>query len=218
LYEPFSMLETYYTLWVFVKSIRIKTEGTISIAISLNKVFWGSLLVFLNFHINNFDILPDFLGYLFIYLGLIGLAPYSNHFTKAKPFVLILAVVSIPLIYQFEINVTEQVELTTNAYMLIAIFMVAAFVHLGFVYHFMRGLLEIAQEVPFKPLEKKTGTLLRFYIILTLSTQILSLLIFIPLNSVLASILLVIAIVSFIVEIMLLVLIRQYQSKSFMRF
>jgi len=186
------------------------------VAKALNKIFWGSLLVFFNFHINHFDILPNFLGYLFIYLGLTGLMSYSEQFSKAKTYVLILAVVSIPLIYQFEVNITEQVRITTNTYILMAIYLVVAFVQLGFVYHFMRGLLEIAQKAPFRPLEKKTGTVLRFYIILTLATQIISLLIFIPdaLDLLLAPIILVIAIVSFVVEIVLLVLIRQFRSKS----
>lgn len=183
---------------------------------ALNKIFWGSLLVFFNFHINHFDILPNFLGYLVIYLGLTGLMSYSEQFSKAKTYVLILAVVSIPLIYQFEVNITEQVRITTNTYILMAIYLVVAFVQLGFVYHFMRGLLEIAQKAPFSPLEKKTGTVLRFYIILTLGTQIISLLIFIPhaLDLLLAPIILVLAIVSFVVEIVLLVLIRQFRSKS----
>ncbi|KAA0966864.1 hypothetical protein FQ087_11790 [Sporosarcina sp. ANT_H38] len=183
---------------------------------AFNKIFWGSLLVFFNFYINNFDILPNFLGYLFIYLGLTGLMSYSDQFSKAKTYVLILGVVSIPLIYQFEAHITEQIEMTTNTYILMAIYMVVAFVQLGFVYHFMRGLLEIAQVAPFTSLEKKTGTLLRFYIILTIVTQIISLLILIShaFALSLAPIILVLAIVSFIVEIILLVLIRQFRSKS----
>ncbi|MBO0588037.1 hypothetical protein [Sporosarcina sp. E16_8] len=183
---------------------------------ALNKIFWGSLLVFFNFHIINFDILPNFLGYIVIYLGLKGLISYSDQFSKAKPYVLVLAAVSIPLIYQFEVNLTEQIEITTNSYILMAIYIVVAFVQLGFVYHFMRGLLEIAQDAPFKPFEKKTGTVLRFYIILTLVTQIITLLILIP-NAfilLLTPIILVLAIMSFIVEIILLVLIRQFRSKS----
>lgn len=185
---------------------------------ALNKIFWGSLLVFLNFHINHFDILPDFLGYIIIFLGLTDLVSYSEHFSKAKSYVLILAAGSLPLIYQFEVNMAEPIEMTANAYGLMAIYIGVAFVHLGFVYHFMRGLMDIAQENPFKPLEKKTRTFLRFYIILTLATQIVSMLILIPyalsIGLILAPLILLLAIVSFIVEIMLLVLIRQFRSIS----
>ena len=78
----------------------------------------------------------------------------------------------------------------------------------------MRGLLEIAQEIPFQSLEKKTDHLLRFYIILTVSSQIITLSIFSISEVALLPIILVLAIVSFIVEIMLLVLIRQFRSKS----
>ncbi|AMQ07616.1 hypothetical protein [Sporosarcina psychrophila] len=183
-------------------------------ASALNKIFWGTLLVFLDFNINHFDIFPDFLGYLFIYLGLAGLVSYSNHFSKAKLYVLLLAVVSVPLIYQFEETFVGQPQLTTTTFLLMGMFTVITLIHLGFVYHLMRGLLEITQEVSFQPLEKKTDHLLRFYIILTVSSQIIPLFIFILPEVALLPIILVLAIVSFIVEIMLLVLIRQFRSKS----
>ena len=183
-------------------------------ASALNKIFWGTLLVFLDFHINHFDIFPDFLGYLFIYLGLAGLVSYSNHFSKAKSYVLLLAVVSVPLIYQFEETFVAQPQLTTPTFLIMVMFTIISLIHLGFVYHFMYGLLEIAKEVSFQSLEKKTDHLLRFYIILTVISQIVPPLIFIVSEVALLPIILVLAIVSFIVEIMLLVLIRQFRSIS----
>jgi len=191
-----------------------KQKGSISVASALNKIFWGTLLVFLDFQINHFDIFPDFFGYIFIYLGLAGLASYSNHFSKAKPYVLLLAVVSIPLIFQFEETFVGQPQLTITSYLLMAMFTIVTLIHLGFVYHFMRGLLVIALEIPFQSLEKKTDHLLRFYIILTVSSQIITFSIFSISEVALLPIILVLAIVSFIVEIMLLVLIRQFRSKS----
>jgi hypothetical protein len=87
-------------------------------------------------------------------------------------------------------------------------------IHLVFVYHFMRGLLENAQEVSFQLLEKKMDHLLRFYIILTVSSQIIPPFIFIVPKVALLPIILVLAIMSFIFEIIILVLIRQFRSKS----
>lgn len=41
-----------------------------TIASSINKLFWGLLLVLLDVKINQLDILPDIIGYLIVVSGL----------------------------------------------------------------------------------------------------------------------------------------------------
>jgi len=48
------------------------------------QVFWGLLLVILDFKINRIDILPDFLGYILVAIGCSGLASISRHFSTAS--------------------------------------------------------------------------------------------------------------------------------------
>lgn len=60
---------------------------------SFNHIFWGLLLVFLDFRINGFDLLPNGLGYLLIALGASQLVLQSPKFGAASALsaVLILA-------------------------------------------------------------------------------------------------------------------------------
>lgn len=50
----------------------------------MNKIFWGLLFLFLNFNINNVDILPNFVGYLLIAFGM-GEVKEGQSFASAKP-------------------------------------------------------------------------------------------------------------------------------------
>lgn len=55
----------------------------------------GLVFLFLNFNINGFDIIPDFVGYIFIWVGLASLSEYHQEFRKAKIFAIILFFLSL---------------------------------------------------------------------------------------------------------------------------
>ena len=55
-------------------------------------LFWGLLLVILDFSINGFDLLPDGIGYLLVAAGCSGLATMSRQFTTAQTLSYVLAV------------------------------------------------------------------------------------------------------------------------------
>jgi hypothetical protein len=48
------------------------------------QIFWGLLVVILDFHFNRVDILPDFVGYVLIAIGCRGLVFASRHFSTAS--------------------------------------------------------------------------------------------------------------------------------------
>ena len=56
-----------------------------------NKIFLGLLFVFFYFHINQFDLLPDFIGYFLVMKGLSDLSAWHPAFAKAKGAALVLA-------------------------------------------------------------------------------------------------------------------------------
>ena len=59
---------------------------------SLGLVFWGILLAMLDFRINGFDLLPDFLGYLLVAIGCTGLISASSLFKPARLIAWILVI------------------------------------------------------------------------------------------------------------------------------
>lgn len=54
----------------------------------MSQIFIGYILVFFNIGINGFDLLPDFIGYALIFVGLGRLATESENFAKARPWAL----------------------------------------------------------------------------------------------------------------------------------
>lgn len=55
-------------------------------------IFWGYIFVFFHLKINGFDLLADVIGWALIAAGLSGLADKSEHFSKAKPWAIGLAI------------------------------------------------------------------------------------------------------------------------------
>lgn len=49
----------------------------------MKHIFWGLVFIFFHFRIIGIDLLPDFLGYLFVSFGLYSLAVKSVHFKRS---------------------------------------------------------------------------------------------------------------------------------------
>jgi len=62
---------------------------------SFMQIFWGFLFVFLDFTFDGIDLIPDFVGYIFIVIGLRSLSSLSLHFTHAKISAIILFFLSL---------------------------------------------------------------------------------------------------------------------------
>ena len=76
-------------------------------------IFWGFLLVFLDFSLTfngvGFDLLPDSVGYLLIFLGAGRMREESNAFSRMRTIALVLAIVNFAALI---INPFGPVELT----------------------------------------------------------------------------------------------------------
>lgn len=79
----------------------------------LKQIFIGFVLICLTFRINRFDILPDFLGYIFIANGLNDLSKTNKRYSKAIPFAVILIILSLFNFYQIPIELDQ-----TNPYVI----------------------------------------------------------------------------------------------------
>ncbi len=64
------------------------------------RIFWGLFLVILDFRINGFDILPDFLGFALIAMGLGLLVPLDRRFLTARVLAVLLIVLSLATLLQ----------------------------------------------------------------------------------------------------------------------
>ncbi|MFS0646700.1 hypothetical protein [Siminovitchia sp. 179-K 8D1 HS] len=66
---------------------------------SINKIFWGLLLVLTDVNIMRFDLLPDGIGYLPAAYGLRKLKGLSGHFSEANITAFLLAGLSVPAMF-----------------------------------------------------------------------------------------------------------------------
>jgi hypothetical protein len=62
---------------------------------SISFIFWGLFLVILDLNINQFDLLPDFIGYILVAVGSRGLINSSNQFATSRICCWLLAALSI---------------------------------------------------------------------------------------------------------------------------
>jgi len=75
----------------------------------MQQIFIGYLFLFFNFEINGIDLLPGFIGYILIFVGLGKLKNESSYFQKARPWAIVMTVFEIlsfaELMIQTELSV-----------------------------------------------------------------------------------------------------------------
>lgn len=183
-----------------------------TIASSINKLFWGLLLVLLDVKINQLDILPDIIGYLIVVSGLNQLQPHSKYFLKAKILANILVFVSIAAIFQApDIPISEFVP--SNYSLFVLLFSTASgLLHIALIFFAVHGLMELA--VHHNLLELSAISYNRLAIYLVFSFLALATIPFIltigETNTI--YLLLISVMIGIIMEMMILLLFRKYRG------
>ena len=110
----------------------------------MSYIFFGWLLVFLNFTINGFDILPDFIGYLLIFAGVNKLVEKSPYFSEARIFALVMCMVSFSDLLHLETVTIESESLFMLLLMTASILM--TFIPVYLMYLITRGVADLEWE------------------------------------------------------------------------
>ena len=106
-------------------------------------LFWGLLFQY-NYYFRGFDILPDFLGYILIYKGLMILASENKYFALASKITLPLIVLSLVNFYNF---LYHPDLLLTLSYTLDSVKVVVFALNMYLIYNLCRGAIEIAEDI-----------------------------------------------------------------------
>lgn len=176
---------------------------------TFSKFFWGFIIIFLEIHLQFIDILPDPVGYLFIFLGLQSLGKRYSGGEAAKIITALLGFISIPTVF---INQTGSNSMEAPMMGWWVYGEVLAIGKLIIVFFLFKMMLEIAKEHRNEALEQYTKTFSKIYIGanagLLLAEAINTNLIMITLTP-----LMVIAVITFLIlEIMFLILLRKYMK------
>ncbi|HWO74439.1 MAG TPA: hypothetical protein VNM69_00825 [Bacillus sp. (in: firmicutes)] len=112
---------------------------------AIQKMFWGFIIVIVDFTISQFDIFVDLIGYIFVLNGLRQLQSKNQSFVAASKFTMVLAVLSIFNLVPVETNVATLVPSTTFINNLI-FSAIDSLIHLALVGHILQGLIKVAEE------------------------------------------------------------------------
>ncbi|KAB2328541.1 hypothetical protein F7731_25295 [Cytobacillus depressus] len=182
-------------------------------ATSINKIFWGLIIVLVDINIVYFDILPDFIGYIIIASGLSHLQTYSPYFSKAKIFSIILTVFSLVTIFQGPSIPLEEFQPSKKIFLIIVFSTILGLLHLALIYFIVRGLIEMAEQEGFIRLSEMAQKRLYIYIIGTLVPMAAYPFVLNVDDSEAFFIFVISIVITVIIEITILVLIRVFKNR-----
>lgn len=173
---------------------------------NFKKIFWGLLFLLINFRIQGIDIVPDFIGYIFIYMGLRDLAEHDQNFYEGKKFALPLIILSIFSIYKPQ-NPSYQINFNVFSFILgIAILIL----NLKTIYHICMGISSLAINIGDTELQTTAENRWKYYLTVQIISMCSIILMFIPVLNIF--LLIIIAVASITVHILLMTLMNKAQG------
>lgn len=175
---------------------------------AFRKIFWGYLLVFLEFHIIYIDVLPDPIGYFLIFLGVSSLIVDYPIGKKAKWWAILLALLSIPSVFISQGDMNElQIYTGWSVYQSIM-----GLLKIILVFYIFQLMLTISKKLAVEELYEWTKKFSSVYLVVMLGLQLFGWVgVNFPKDFLLTTIF-ILAIVGLVLEIMLLVLIHRYKK------
>lgn len=113
------------------------------------KIFWGNILLLFDFRLQGFDILPDFIGYILITIGLSEILNMNYKFQTARLMSIILIFISL-----FDIYVPQNSEQYNNN---IILGLVITIIYLIFAFNLFTGIRDTAEKVGAHELSQKAN-------------------------------------------------------------
>ena len=132
------------------------------------KIFIGYLLVFFHIRLNGFDILPDFIGYLLIYLGATTLYFKSDSLAKSRPISIIMTV------FSFLTVVGSIIGINYNSAVFVALNFVSVILVLYLTYLVVKGIQEIEKYDNIYLLGDKTEKVFKVQVFVNIISEILT--------------------------------------------
>ncbi len=129
--------------------------------VAYKRLFWGFIFLF-DFRVSHFDMMPDFIGYLFFFYGLKMLEDRNNHFFKAKSFAFPMIFISILDLYQISVPMEDILHNPLVGVGTISSLVTA--INLLMVYHICYGIKEEARLVEDTDLESKAENRWKLYL------------------------------------------------------
>ena len=170
-------------------------------------IFWGFLFKF-DFRIQGLDLLPNIIGYLFMYSGLGSLSSHSSEFGTAKKYSVPLAVLSLFSLYQVQKPV-GQVIFDPVSVGLLVVGLITTVLDLILVYHLCLGIVDLAKNQSNDELQDLARRRWKLYFLYTVIFAV-----WLPLGLIAPLLVAIGFIPMFILSLMVLVLMMILMNKS----
>jgi len=176
---------------------------------SYKKLFWGFIIVLLDLRFNNFNILPDVIGYLMIVVALGQLENQHQYYGKAKNFAMLLILFAIPDIYQNNNGLQGFRIGDTYSLAIFVLSGVGIIINIFMVYYICQGIFQLSEERQLHELSSMaTGRWRGYLIINTILLALMPLIINIGQNTAFM-IIAATGLMGFVIQIILISLIKQ---------
>ncbi len=170
---------------------------------AFRKLFWGFLLVMLDFRIQGIDILPDIIGYYFFYSGMLLLKDQSPHFQQGSNFSVLMMILSVFTFYEAPVNSTGVIDPTPGSGALaLGLAIVSIVLSVLTVYHLFRGIQDMAADQRQPGIESEAMTRWTQYLLINLATLLMIGLVFVPFLFVLVVVVLFVVVLAYTVKVM----------------
>ena len=170
---------------------------------AFQKLFWGFLLIMLDFRIQGIDVLPDVIGYYFFYSGMLMLSGESEHFQKGSSYAIIMMILSVFSLYEAPASGGNLVGPSITFSPLYFLLTIASVV-LGLLtaFHLFRGIQEMAMGRNLPGIEAEAGTRWTQLLLINLATLLVMVLVILPFLFVLGVLALFIVVLIYTVKVL----------------
>lgn len=148
---------------------------------AFNKLFWGFLLILLDFRIGGWDLLPDIIGFILFYLALQSLMGQSVFFQKAVGLNIAMIIISVTYMYEAPVDQSgagNSWDLFGSLGAVLGI--VGLFLSLVLVYRIFMGIADMASKQGRTDLAEESQKRWTQFLFLKVAVLFAFLLIFVP--------------------------------------
>jgi len=128
-----------------------------------NKLFWGMIFVAFDINLGPLSVLPNFIGYMFIYSGLNTLAFQQREYEKGKIPAIILILLTLKDLWHNESNNILTGPIQNSGLITMIISGIVAVINLYLIYIICEGIYELCKELELKTLMDSTLATWKFY-------------------------------------------------------
>lgn len=137
-------------------------------ASSYNKLFWAMILITFDINLGPINILPNFIGYMLIYLALNELQHQHKIYEKGKIPSIILTILTIKNVIHVDSNNLLSGQFTPVNYSLVALDSVVSVINIYLIYIICKGIYLLCLERELKELQNSTKSRWVFFLIISI--------------------------------------------------